>query len=102
MSEVTATPVAKSDSNLMAAISYLWILSIVMYFVKKDDEFVRFHAKQGMVLFIAELVCTIIPVINFFAWIVFLIIAIVAASKAYKGERWVMPVVGGIAEKINF
>ncbi len=100
--QIEETPTIKaSDSNLMAALSYLWLLSIVMLLVKKDDEFVQFHAKQGLVLFIAGIICMIIPVIGWFANIVILIAVIIGFIKAIQGERFEMPVVGDLAKKIN-
>jgi len=37
-------------SQLLAALSYLGILCFVPLIVSRDDEFVYFHAKQGLVL----------------------------------------------------
>lgn len=89
-----------SDSNLMAALSYLWILSVVMIIIKKDDKFVMFHAKQGLILFIVSFIW-IIPVLGWFINIVVLIFVIVGFIKALAGERYKIPLVGDLAEKIN-
>ena len=102
MPEELKTPITKaSDSNLMAALSYLWILSVVMLLVKKDDEFVQFHAKQGLVLFIAGIVFMIIPIIGWLANLVVFLAVIVGFIKAIQGERYEMPLVGDLAKKIN-
>jgi uncharacterized membrane protein len=90
-----------SDSKLMALLSYFWILSIVMYVIKKDDEFVRFHARQGMVIFGFSLL-GIIPVLGWIIDLIMLAAAIIGAIKAYQGEKYKLPVIGDIAEKINF
>lgn len=90
-----------SDSNLMAALSYVWIISIIMMIIKKDDQFVVFHAKQGLVLFIASFI-GVIPVIGWFIWIVVVIFEIIGFIKALSGERYKIPVIGDIAEKIKF
>lgn len=89
-----------SDSNLMAALSYVWILSVVMLIIKKDDEFVKFHARQGLILFIASFV-GVIPFIGWFIWLIVVVFDIVGFIKALSGERYKVPVVGDIAEKIN-
>ena len=89
-----------SDSNLMAALSYVWILSVVMLIVKKDDEFVKFHAKQGLILFIISFV-GVIPVIGWFIWLVVVVLDIVGFIKALSGEHYKVPVVGDLASKIN-
>lgn len=94
------TPKA-SDSNLMAALSYLWLLSVVMLLVKKDDAFVQFHAKQGLVLFIASVILWVIPIIGWLLNIVVFIAVIVGAIKAYQGERYEMPLISDLAKKIN-
>ncbi|MFZ6036471.1 MAG: DUF4870 domain-containing protein [Patescibacteria group bacterium] len=89
-----------SDSNLMAALSYVWVLSIVMLIVKKDDEFVKFHAKQGVILFLFSWV-GIIPVIGWIIWMVVAVLEIIGFIKALSGERYKVPVVGDLAEKIK-
>jgi len=94
------TKPGSTDSNLMAALSYVWILSIVMLIIKKDDEFVKFHARQGLILFIASFI-GVIPVIGWFIWLVVVVLDIVGFIKALSGERYKMPVVGDIAGKIN-
>jgi uncharacterized membrane protein len=107
---VQPAPPAKAggDDNLMAALSYISIISVVMLFVKKDSDYVQFHAKQGTVLFVGEVV---IWVLNMFTWflffiwgllgLVFFIASIIGFIKAYSGERYRMPVVADIADKIK-
>lgn len=110
MPEETFTPARSSgeDDKLLAAISYVSLISVIVLLVKKDSEYVQFHAKQGTVLFIAEVVWTVITMFLFFlifvswiAWIVFLIATVVGFIKAYSGERYKMPVIGDLAEKLN-
>ncbi|MFA5134255.1 MAG: DUF4870 domain-containing protein [Patescibacteria group bacterium] len=94
-----AQPASKnSDSNLMAALSYVWVLSVVMLVIKKDDEFVKFHAKQGLVLFLASWLAWI-PAIGWALGLVIVVLVIIGFLKAQSGERYKMPVVGDIAEK---
>lgn len=38
----------------MAVLSYIWILFIIPLFAAKDSKFARFHANQGLVLFIVD------------------------------------------------
>ncbi|MBU0707971.1 hypothetical protein KKG41_06395 [Patescibacteria group bacterium] len=90
------------DDKLFGALSYLWVLSVVMYVIKKDNEYVKFHARQGLVLFIASVIIWFIPFFNWLLNIVVLIIVIIGFVKAIAGERWEIPVVGPIAKKINF
>jgi len=106
--DTTPTPTKKSDDNLVAAVSYLWILSIVILLVKKDSDYVTFHARQGLVLFGASIVLGIISIPLFFLvfliWllqVVILVAVIIGFIQALSGKRYKMPVVGDIAEKIN-
>lgn len=104
MEEQKSNPVSPkpstSDSNLMAALSYVWIISVVMLVIKKDDEFVKFHAKQGLILFIASFI-GVIPVIGWFIWAVIVVLMIIGFIKALGGERYKIPVLGDLAEKIK-
>ncbi|MCH7492423.1 hypothetical protein IID19_02390 [Patescibacteria group bacterium] len=90
-----------TDSNLMAALSYVWVLSIVMLIIKKDDEFVKFHAKQGLILFIASFI-GVIPVIGWIIWLGVVVLDIVGFIKALSGEKYKVPIVGDMAEKVKF
>ena len=65
-------------NKLLAAISYIGILFLVPLLAAKDDAFARYHANQGLVLFIANIAAAIagfilgfIPVIGIIvAWII--------------------------------
>jgi fumarate reductase subunit D len=95
-----STPV-KSDSNLMAALGYLGFISIVMLLVKKDDPYVKFHAKQGLVLFIG-MVLGVIPFVGWILWLAAVVLSIVGFINAISGKQAKLPVIGDLAEKINF
>ena len=102
-------PAAKpGDDNLMAALSYISLLAIVMLLVKKDSEYVQFHAKQATVLFIGEVILGVVSSFTwslFFlwdlVWLVFVIVSIIGFIKAYSGEKYRLPVVADIADKIR-
>lgn len=89
------------DSKLFGALSYLWLLSVVMLILKKDDEFVRFHAKQGTVIFVASIILWFIPIIGWLMQIAVLVGVVIGFLKAYSGERFKMPLIGDLADKIN-
>ncbi|MDR0222042.1 MAG: hypothetical protein LBI38_00690 [Oscillospiraceae bacterium] len=99
----------------VAAVSYLPILFIIPLAMAPDSKFARFHANQGIVLFIFEIVfglifgtvkfiLGVIPWIGgLLAWIVgavfgFLIIAFVVAGivNAANGRAKKLPVIGGM------
>jgi len=45
------SPNKMDENKIMAILSYLSILCLIPLFTKKDNEFVYYHAKQGLVLF---------------------------------------------------
>ena len=91
------------SNKIMAAISYIWILFLVPLFAAKDDAFARFHANQGLLLFLASIVLgiigvipvigTIIALVGGIATFVFMILGII---NALKGEMKPLPLIGGI------
>jgi uncharacterized membrane protein len=109
---------ASSDRTLWVVLSYLGILSLIPYFAKKDDpdQEIRWHAKNGVALFIVEIViwgalfivgialrnscagAVLIP-INCILWLGFIVISIICIVKGINGERFRIPVVTDFAEK---
>jgi uncharacterized membrane protein len=97
------------EGKSLAWLSYIWLLFLVPLLAKKDNKFCKFHAKQGLVLFIAEIIVSIIniiPILGQIIWLLcalcFLIIAIMGIVQSLGGKYWKMPVLGGFAEKFNF
>ena len=44
------------NNKVIAAIGYIWILCLVPLFLRRRSAFAQFHAKQGLVLFILEII----------------------------------------------
>jgi uncharacterized membrane protein len=104
------------EPNLAAALSYLcgWLTGLIFYLMEKENNFVRFHAFQSIlvsagftVLFIALGIVGHLP---FVGWVVALVgypivgIAsfvswILLMIKAYQGQRFHFPITGDIAER---
>ena len=90
-------------NKIMAAISYIWILFLVPLLAAKDDAFARYHANQGLVLFLAGIVIGIIgiipvvgTVIAFVGGIACFVFTILGIINALKGEMKPLPFIGGI------
>lgn len=101
----TKVVAGQGDSNIIAALSYLSIISIIMYVLKKDDEYVLFHARQGMVIFALSIAGTLtIPLfgLGFLINMVCFVLAVIGAVKAYQGQKYKFPIITELAEKINF
>ncbi len=107
---------ASSDRTIMLILSYLGILSLIPLFVKKDDAEVQWHAKNGVALFCAEIVWVIIGIAISFAhipilgcglglvhcivWLGFLAISVLCIVKAVNGQRFRIPLITDMAEKM--
>jgi uncharacterized membrane protein len=89
-------------NKVLAAVSYLYIASLIILLVKKDSPFVQFHAKQGFVLFIAAIICGFIPIVGWLLNIVVFVAVLVGLVSALNGKWYKMPGVEKIAPKINF
>ena len=55
-----ASAPAAGQNTLMGVLSYLSILCLIPLFTAKDDPFVRFHTGQGLTLFLAEVLVSIL------------------------------------------
>lgn len=97
------------QANLAALLSYLlgFITGIIFYVIEKDSKFVRFHAMQSIItflaLFVLSMILVFIPVIGWMLMpivnIAVLILWIILMVKAYQGENFKLPIIGDIAEK---
>jgi len=52
------TPASGSgvDPKVAAALSYIWIVGVIFFFLEKENKFVRFHAMQSILFGIANTV----------------------------------------------
>lgn len=92
-----------SNKNGLAALSYVWVLCLVPLLGSKD-EFVKFHAKQGFVLFSIELALILvgwIPVVGWLASVIVAVVAIIALIKTLNGEKWEIPYIYNLSKKIK-
>jgi len=89
-----------TDDKLFGALSYLWVVSIIMFILKKDNSYVGFHARQGMVLFVGSLLW-FIPGIGWLITGFSLVVMVIGFEKAYHGEKFRIPLVAILAEKIK-
>lgn len=109
------------DSKIFAALSYLSILFVVPWIIKKDDTFVVFHVRQGMILFLAEIVIwfvlwllesllttifsfgafTIMSVLYKLAWLLFAGVSIVGVYFAAKGKFKKLPILWILSKNLK-
>ncbi len=108
MEEKRTTTALGIDENIEGLLCYLlgFITGILFLILEKENRFVRFHAMQStatfIVLFVVSIVFGIIPfigwVISPLIWLLTLILWLLLMYKAYKGEKYKLPVVGDFAE----
>lgn len=109
---VNAPPTSvREQDKIMLVLSYLGILALIPLLTVKDSPYVQWHAKNGLVLGVGggiavSVIGTILGFIPFLGiigcllWPAFLAVNIIAIVKALRGERWRIPVVTDLAEKI--
>jgi len=89
-------------------LAYLWILCLVPILMKKEDEFVKFHTRQGLMLFIVEVafgIIAIVPILGAVTYILGILIcgilSLIGIVQVLMGNKWKMPLIGEWAEKIK-
>jgi uncharacterized membrane protein len=98
------------DENVAGALTYVlgWITGAAFLLIEPTNSFVRFHARQSLILFgglsIAWFVAVTIPIVGwFFAFFVIPYLSVglwlLLMYKAYKGDRFKLPWVGDFAER---
>ena len=97
------------NSVVMAALAYIGPLVIVSYIVAKDNPFVKFHIKQGLVLLVIEvalwflggMLWAFIPFMGLINLVV-LVFAILGIVNAVNKKEQELPLVGSFAKHFNF
>ena len=108
--EVTAEDAEKN--KIFGILAYLWILCLVPILAAKDSPFAKYHANQGLVLFILEIVLWIgisilsvvfsmigLGFLSFFLGLVHLlplVLLILGIINAAAGKCVPLPLIGGI------
>jgi uncharacterized membrane protein len=101
-----------ADKNKVAAIlAYIGPLVVVSYLIAKNDPFVKFHIRQGLVLLVIEAGTWVLASFFwgfgfFFLWnivrFVTLVFAIIGIVHAAKGEEKALPWIGSYASYFKF
>lgn len=95
---------AKDDEQrLLAAFSYLGILFVIPLLFGRS-EFCKFHVRQGMTLFLIDVILSfgfLHPVVGSAVGLLISIMAIFAIVRTLMGAKWELPLVGKYAQKIK-
>ncbi|WGI18052.1 DUF4870 domain-containing protein [Methanonatronarchaeum sp. AMET-Sl] len=123
MSENVETSTGLSP-NIAGALCYLFgfLTGIIFYFIEKDNDFVRYHAVQSMVvfggLFVVYVVLGVVgtaltigflgSIIGLIVWLFMLVLGLLTfvlwlylMYKAFNGEKTRLPVVSDLTDKYS-
>jgi len=91
-----------------SVLAYLGLLVLIPLLVKKDDDYIHFHTKQGLVLLIMWVIIGLIgwlPLVG--RWLsevlgfALAIVVLIAIVQVLMGKKWEIPVVCTYADKMN-
>lgn len=95
------------NKTLMGVLSYIGPLVILSYVMAKDDPFVKFHIKQGVVLLVVEVATWILSSVFWPLWFLFQIVnivvfvlAIIGIMNVVNGHQKELPLVGKFGDRI--
>lgn len=107
-----------TSSKRIAALSYLPILCFIPYFLFADRQFTRFHARQGVMLFIVQLAgglaiwvlaatvgkipflgSLLLFLIKLLFWLPVLGLMLLGLARSLTGEQKALPWIGQIAKE---
>lgn len=102
------------NNKLMAALAYMGILVLIPIFAAKESKFARYHARQGLILLIVEMIFSVFYwmlslIVLSTSWrlyfivkiagmvnYVFLVLAVIGVSNAVSGRVKKLPVIGNV------
>ncbi|PCI35532.1 MAG: hypothetical protein COB53_10850 [Elusimicrobia bacterium] len=107
------------SSRLWAASGYVWFFCFVPMFLKRDDDFVLAHVRQGVLLFVMWFFFIVIsfspvatrfmgPVGHWAVWITaslgdafIMVLSLLGIYYSLSGVRWHMPILGTPAKALD-
>jgi len=105
----SSSPTAGMEPNVAGALAYLLgpITGIYFWATEKENKFIRFHAMQSILFFVAVIIVNVVlGFIPFLGWTISSLISLgvfllwlMLMYKAYNNEEWELPVVGSMARQ---
>ena len=93
--------------KILAALSYVPVVFLISLLGWVNDDFIQFHGRQGLALFIVWFIfwaLGLVPLLGLIiplGYLVLLVIAIIGIATAFLGRKWVVPIIGKYAEKFR-
>lgn len=86
-------------NKLMAALAY--VLFLIPLLAAKDSPFAKYHTNQGLILFIAGIICSMLLIIPIIGWILapiisiaITVLAVMGIINALGGKTKDLPIIG--------
>ena len=106
--QASGTPSSSSNNNtLMGVLSYLGVLVIIPFLMARDNSFVKFHIKHGVVLAVIEIVLWAIsgmfwmlsPIIGILE-LAILVLSIIGIVNVVQNKEKELPLVGSFSKYV--
>lgn len=103
-----SAPTTQDNSTLMGILAYIGILVIIPFLVAKDNPFVKFHVKQGIVLavigvclwVVSEVIYMLAPIVMI-ANLGLLVLSIIGIVNVINKKEAELPLVGQLAVHVK-
>ena len=106
-----STPVGGNKNTAMAVIAYILFFVPLLTGDAKKDPFVKYHTKQGLVLFLLAVLNNIIGwILPFYLWytiswivsLCVLVLLILGIINAVNGKQVPLPIIGKFSDVFKF
>lgn len=99
------------NDQIFGILSYIGILSLISVFAGPKNDFCKFHANQGIALFAAEVICSVLNmtlgtlilttgnlypiyrIIGYIGWI-FVVLSGIGIANVLQGKKKELPLIG--------
>ncbi len=107
MVEVVEQAGLSVKARVMGLMSYLGVLVFVPLMMNRDDAFVNFHARQGLIIWVFGIVALSIRFLPGIGNVIFSLLAMLVSIYSLVGlvsvllsTEWKLPVVHGLSVKL--
>lgn len=86
-----------SGEKQFAALSYLWLFSVMILIAKRDSHFILHHARRGFVLFVFSILIWLFPPLHYGEFLI-LVLSLYGFITAAMGNENPTPILSEIAD----
>lgn len=96
VTEKTQNTGFNNQQYLLAALGYVWFICVIILLVKKDDPFIKQHARNGTALFVLSVAWVFPP-----AGFIVALFEVFGFYQAFIGRPYKLPIIGNWLETIK-